>query len=265
MRKIIIYITLIFTTIFISCENEIDLDLDQSAQRLVIQGNVSNNDTSVAVLITKTGGLNQESDYETVNTAEVRLKYDGITLDIPSTGSGNYNYVGLIPELGKEYNLEVMIDGKTYKANTTFPSEIEANALTPEVDFVDPFVELQNSIKCKKGSNYLWYLSGKNGVPDPNYYLYVSPYFIENDGDSVIKTTSFYISFDGNLSVGDTITSFYRNIDAVTYDYFSELIEASYQDIGNLNPFNAKGNFDDVSVLGYFGSYYQSEAETVIK
>lgn len=242
-----------------SCEKEIDLKIDENDKKIVIQGNISNDESAVVVLITKSGQFHQTSDFQTVNTAEVSVLVDGVSHQIPFVGGGYYKYDGILPEEGKVYALTVEVEGDTYTAKTIYPKGVDASLV--DLDFIpgDSYIKIKNAIDFNKGKTYLKTKWAVNGV-FPSYSFYnLGRHVNENDGDTLHIEEYFYKEgtggFGSSFIPGDVLETFYYSLDATTYNYFEDLAFAGYQELGSLNPYNPKNNFDQLNVLGYFGAY----------
>ena len=120
MKKYI-YSTLIATSLlFTSCEEVIDLNLDQHEQRVVIDANlfVGENDYN-AIKLTYSSPFYSE-DYSFISTASVQITNTSTNESYPFTYTSNGNYVNanFNPETNATYELEIVVNGNTYKATS---------------------------------------------------------------------------------------------------------------------------------------------------
>lgn len=120
MKKYI-YSTLIAASLlFTSCEEVIDLNLDQHEQRVVIDANlfIGENDYN-AIKLSYSSPFYTEG-YSYISTASVQITNTSTNESYSFTYTSNGNYVNenFDPEINATYELEIVLNGNTYKATS---------------------------------------------------------------------------------------------------------------------------------------------------
>lgn len=129
MRRFQIYMVLIFCVAFISCEEVVDISLEESKPRLVIdasiewfKGTTGENQT---IRISRTAPFYKE-ETEGVENAQVALtSEDGTEFEFLHQQAGNYVNNNFVPRLNSKYKLEVKLEGEVYTATETFIPVVE--------------------------------------------------------------------------------------------------------------------------------------------
>lgn len=268
----------------VACEKDITIELDDSAEALVVDASIENGRPPLVILSRSLGFFSEINPdilaASFVRNAEVymsdgvnrhRLREDSVE-NIP--GSFLYFYTNdpsspstsIIGRLETSYNLEIKAEGKTYTANTTIPAITRRidSLWWEKVDKADDTNQVKLIIRAtdKPGfGNYIRYFTSTNGerfLPGLNSVF----------DDQVIDGTTYTFpvdrGFDKNLPVedyepffyrGDTVTIKVGEIDRVTYDFW-RTFEFSYQSVGNpfSSPVKVLSNISN-GALGYFGGY----------
>ena len=273
---------LIFISLFLfSCEKDIDLKLDPSENRLVVDANIENGRPPVVFLSKSidyfskiTPALLSESF---VHNAQVSVS-DGLqnvklvedTL-IDVTGNKIFYYTTpqgslFLGKINSTYNLNIQVGNELYTSTTTIPE------ITRRVDSIwweklpfsdDPKASrVMITAKDKPGlGDYIRYFTKVNSGP----FL---PGFTSVYDDDIIDGKTYTIplekGFDKNgifvdsLSYykrGDTVTFKLCQIDKNTYEFW-RTYEFSYQSIGNpfSSPVKIQSNISN-NALGCFSGY----------
>ncbi len=259
MRKIFFLIS-IFSISLISCEKEIDIDLNEAEQKIVIEGIVSNQEGKSFVKLTKSIPFDESSVYPTVSGATVVVEetFNGLvtTYNLVEESAGRYSNNNLIGHSGASYQLSVIAEGNTYEASSTMPTEVGiidyfveeffADQYFPNVVFLDP-AEESNNYRFK-----LW-INGE----------VVESIFLQDDtfSDGTINT-SILGDGENDVAIGDTIDIELRAIDRATYDYFFALSQnVSEQTAAPANPITNISN----GALGYFSAEASSSVNFIVQ
>ena len=236
--------------LFTSCEDVIDLDLENTEPRVVIEAVTDMNTSTINVDVTLTTDFFEQSGPDVVSDASVTLINEaGDAVDIPVNSDGRYSLSPIQIISGEKYTLEVIVEGETYTAETFAPYQVDI--LTIDTILNPPFFE--------GGDPFYQCLYAWNDTPaqENNYQLLT---FIN---DTIAGPLSFYDDdgLDGQLfirplmsivEIGDTVRFQLVSIDEETYDYFVEFQSAVSQGFNSTTPFNPQGNFNN-NALGYFG------------
>ncbi|MCD6092128.1 MAG: DUF4249 domain-containing protein [Bacteroidales bacterium] len=246
---------------FVSCEKIIDLDLNQTEDKMVVDAVLSNLPDQSVVRLSKSNALFSEDPYQEIEEANVTVKTaDGMSISFPEVEPGIYkneNFRGLE---GAEYHLE--IDWKEIS--------ISANSKMPKAILIDS-IELVVSERGFMGNDDIAY-SLKVHFSDPanqaNYYRFD---VFKNDtlyDGFIVSNDLFYNGIATNqLVMGyemqplDTICVQISSIDKANYSYFLVLSQSDSPFI--IAPGNPVSNLQG-NAIGYFGAYAQNRKYIII-
>lgn len=226
----------IISLLLVSCEKEVNIKLESSAPRVVVQGSIETNQPPVVVL-TSTMGFFSRVDLSTLqnsflHNAVIKVN-DGsrsVTLKEYTIDSGSFKFSVytvdtsslsniMFGENGKIYTLTIDLDGKTYKSSTKIPNP--------------------------QGFDTMWFaepLFAGDNTPDSALQLFVNYKDPDTTGDYVRAFTSrnnepFYYSsnFSDEVVNGKTInnigmaagyenTNGTRNRDSLIYFFPGETV-----------------------------------------
>jgi hypothetical protein len=251
MNNTYLYILSILGVIsFTSCEDVIDLELDNTDPRVVIEAITDMNTSSIEVDVSLTTDFFDESVPNVVTDASVTLINEaGDQTIIPVNAEGSYSLSPIDIVSGEKYTLEVVVDGETYTAETFAPFQVDIFAIDTLLE--PPFFEGGNPF-------FQCFYSWQDTPNEENHYQLRT--FIN---DTLSGPLAIYDDdgLDGQLFIrplmalvefGDTVRFQLLSIDKETYDYFVEFNAAVSQGFNSTTPFNPQGNFDNDG-LGYFG------------
>jgi hypothetical protein len=266
-----IWLLVTASTVFTSCEKEINLDLKNTSPKLVVEGNVLLGIDSVINL--QEVKLSLSANY-TGNTSPMPIT-NAVVVVNDGTNAYIYNHVGngvyrssFIAAINKTYKLIINYDGDEYNAYESlkaagagidslkvkyFPSALgspDGNFIT--VNTTDPLNER---------NFYLWQLFINEQLminPSPgNIYRAIQKDDFFN-GQPLIN----YLPFDNfPVVTGDVARLHQLNISEQMYNYYYSIfnLTASSPVSGDVPPGNIKGNIvnlnkPDKNALGYFGA-----------
>ncbi len=274
-----------------SCEKDINIELDPSQPKVVVDATIENGGNPIVY-------LSQSVDYFTKINAEVlseaflheakiivsdgsrqiQLKEYSFT---SATGVMVYYYsvrpqdLNFLGKVNSSYTMSIEVNGERYEAATTIPDttrRIDSLWYQPVPFSKDPD-EMNVFIKAtdRPGlGDYIRYFTKVNGQP----YL---PGFNSVYDDQIIDGRTYTIAidkgFDKNAGFNDSTAYFKRgdtvmiklcNIDKQTYDFW-RTFEFSFQSIGNpfSSPTRILSNFNN-DALGYFGGYAAQYKRVII-
>src|SRR5690606_12200770 len=117
MKKIGIIIAATASFLTSSCEEVVDLDLDQYEKRVVIDANLFVGEPEYNRIKLYYSAPFYADTYNYITTAQVQIKdIDTDELYVFShTANGTYTNPLFVPEIGATYELEIQYDGNTYK------------------------------------------------------------------------------------------------------------------------------------------------------
>ncbi|OYX80443.1 MAG: hypothetical protein B7Y83_18435, partial [Flavobacteriales bacterium 32-34-25] len=127
MKKILFPILILFIGLFSSCEEVIDLELDNATPRLVIEASIvwikgSSGNAQKIKLSTTTGYYDTEVPIVTGATISITNSENTVFnfTEIPDTGE--YVCIDFEPEIGETYTLNIIHNGETYTGTEIFQS-----------------------------------------------------------------------------------------------------------------------------------------------
>ncbi|MCB0284482.1 MAG: DUF4249 domain-containing protein [Calditrichaeota bacterium] len=269
MKKIIQLCLVILQALsMFSCEEVIDIDLNDADPKIVIEGTVTDQPGPYTVGITKTTDYYNPRDYPTIKEAQVSISDDsGFFERLTETTDGIYQTDSLQGMPGRTYTLTVQVDGQTYTATSTMQPATEIDSLF--------YRENEGGIRPKdqKGYDLVLMFIDTPGVEDfkrlkvyRNHKLQ-DGYFLYNgrlsDGNE-IEYDRIHVDFEPDDFVYVELLS----IDEATYEYYSTLDNAiassSGSKIQTKVPANPKNNISG-DALGYFGAFTVRSDSIVIK
>lgn len=249
--------------VFLSCEKVIDVDLNESNPKIVIEANYSAEDSTVRVRITKTSSYFDNTSSPVVDDATVTIIDElGATQSVISIGNGVYELTNYVSAFNTTYRMEIVQNGVLYS------SECKMN---PVVNLEDITYEFFPGFFGTEGG-YAIYMNFNDPAGVENYYAAV----ISRNGVPYSKLTEIITQddqlTDGNLverplfaseffALNDTIELELKSIDKHIYAYINEAISTASQSSGapgNPNPVWSNG------ALGYFSCYSSSRKEVII-
>lgn len=239
----------------ISCEDVIDVDLDTTEPRLVIDAsidwlkNTPGNEQKIR-LSTTTGYYNDE--FPTVSGAHVTISNSSNTVFsfTENPGTGEYVCTNFQPVIGENYTLTILLNGETYTAT---------EKMMGVVDIEDNIQ--QNNAGGMAGDEIEITYYYKDDGSQLDYYLYsykipqvaFPQYEVEDDDDTQGGLTPVYFS-DEDLKSGDIVNIKLYGISKRYYEYFRKLLNASGNDGNPFStvPTDVRGNVINQTNNGNF-------------
>lgn len=256
MSRLISYLSavLLAATLF-SCQKVIQLDLKEMKQKNVIEGFITEGETTHYISITKTLSFDENKEYPTVDNATVVVSDNiGNTANFILVAPGVYETVGFLGVSGRTYTITVTIDGEVFKADSKMPSVSILNDL-----------EL---ITIPFGQQFFTAVVPKfqDEINVENFYLF--DVIINGDKQSGI-TVRDDKSFEGQVNQQplfdfvestDTVKVVLHCIDKLAYKYLFS-VAANTGSIAS--PANPDSNFGN-KCLGYFSARVTSDKTIVV-
>ena len=256
MRKnsTILFIILVVTFSFTSCEKVIQLDLGSSVPQLVIQGNVYDQLGPYQVTISRTVNFDTPNIYPAVTNATVNISdNEGNSEELSQSAAGTYVTSNLRGIPGRTYNLTVNVYGQSYSASSFMRKGVHIDS----VYFKNAFF----------GGRKLVALNFNN--PPGQEYFYRAIHFVNGRqatgfsvfSENTIKADTISYSFmsttnrkptvaDPDLVKGDVISVWLECIDKGVFEYFRTANSEGGQ---NASPANPVSNITN-GALGYFSA-----------
>lgn len=253
MNKLLYFLAAI---IFISCEDVVEIDLNESAPKLVIEAtmhrNLADSASTSFVKLTTTAPF-FENVIPEVTTATVTITDEnGISYDFVYTQNGMYEGTIFIED-NVAYTLEVLYEGETYSATESIEkvAPLEFVEQNDDGGFSGDEIELKAFFTDPAGvENYYFFegLSNRGNVYDTFY----DEFF---DGNPIF---GFYVVED--LEAGDEVNFQLSGVDEQFYNFMLILLQQGSDDSGGpfeTQPATVRGNIVNLTdqqnfPLGYF-------------
>ncbi len=254
-----ILLILVLSTLIVACTKNINVDVNNAIPQVVIEANLCNvvGDTNSGyVQVSKTVNYSALNSPNYVTDATVFLSDNlGNKDTLVQTLPGRYKFKNEGTP-GITYNLEVIVDGKSYQAKSTMPA---ANYLDTIISIPSFFGGKTNNvivpIFLDKGGekNYYRYIQYVNGQRQPQVHINDDQF---NDG---LYTQYGIFNGERDVLVNDTVTIDLQSIDASAYLYWYSLEQNQ-----STTPSNPVSNFTNGG-LGYFSAYSQYTRSIIVQ
>lgn len=258
MKKIF-FVSILASALFASsCQQVIEIELNDQDAAIVIEGNISDQPGPYTVMISKTVNFSDPNVFPGVSGAFVVI-YDNVgNIDtLTETTAGNYVTSSIQGVPGRTYTLAVTSEGKTYTAHSTMPQAISLDSLV--------LVESGGF----GGSPFYIIPEWQDPLGTGNYYRNVEYVngervgaFLYDDAfsDGLVNGQPL-LNFTTVLEPGDTVRVEFSCIDAASYLYFFSMEQTANNNTAA--PANPESNFDN-DALGYFNAHTYSVKSVVI-
>ena len=229
-----------------SCEKVIKIDLNDTEQKVVIEGTILRGDTLQRIRITKTQNFDESTNPPPVDDAVVTVVDDlGNAATFTSVGNGWYQVTSYPGVEGRTYTLSAVVDGTTYSGSSTMPFYQPLADLL--VDFYpfgsDTLIAVVPAHFDQQGiANYYQFHVYRNGKRDKGIFIQDDQF---TDGNLTIQPL-----FVQDLVVGDTVRVDFFCIDKPVHTYFNQL---SVNLSSSATPANPISNLSG-GCLGYFSA-----------
>lgn len=211
MKKYFLSTICFLALCFSGCEEDINLELVGSAQKIVIEGCIENNQ-SPQVIVTRNSPLSQSIDFSSILVTNAKVYVsDGIItdtlhMDTLLTTSVPFVYVGskIKGEAGHTYSLTVIVDNAIFASTTRIPEPVKLDsvwwkAYPPETEYGTATARLSDPVGY--GNAYKWFAKrpvkiklDDSGVPIILNRRYIAPMGSTFD-DKFIDGKSFEFSY----------------------------------------------------------------------
>lgn len=262
MRKIVL---IIFANLLLySCERVIDVDLNEAAPAIVIEGNLSNIQKVAEVKISMTSSYFDTLPSDKISGANVTVISDfGEKYILNEIENGIYKTDITWFKEGSTYQLFVETNDKIYEATSTLNQPV----LIDSINFYyedSPFFESGYYVNV--------YLTDPPGIK--NYYRlkYLKNGLLQNTIDDLILFNDRYL--DGNaieitlynqpFELNDTITVQLISLDGGAFEYLRTFHEMVNNNPGSAAPANPNSNISN-GALGYFSAWSSNTKSAIIQ
>lgn len=260
MKKITLYLILLIAVFSTSCEDVIEVDLDNAPPKLVIEAAInwkkgtSGNQQRIK-LTTTTGFYSTEIPKVSGATVYIKNSTNVVFTFSEITNTGEYTCATFVPVINETYTLTVISNGNTYTATETLKP---VTAITKIV---------QNNQGGFTGNEKEIKTFYQDPAGEPNYYLYKYVYSNQVKSNFYVDQDEFFngneffsISQNDELKKDDKIEVSHFGISKAYYNYMSVLVSIAGNNGGGpfqSPPATVRGNIINTTdsanyPLGYF-------------
>lgn len=241
-----------------SCQQVIDIELNDKDAALVIEANVTDQPGPYTVTLTKSVNFSDPNIFPGVSGAFVTLADDAGNMDtLIETSAGVYVTNSFTGVAGRTYTVRVVSEGTTYTASSYMPVLITLDSLVLE------------STSSFGGDQYYIIPQWQDPAGTGNRYRCIE--YVNNErvgaflyddafSDGLINGQPL-LNFQTELMSGDTVRVEMQCIDPAVYLYFYSMEQTANN--GTAAPANPETNFDN-DALGYFNAHTVSVRTVVI-
>jgi hypothetical protein len=256
---VILHIFLALMTIFglSDCEKVINVDLNEAAPHIVIEGLITDGLGPYTVTISKSGSYFNQPTLPPVSGAMVIITDNYGTIDtVKEKTPGIYITSKTIGIPGLTYTVKVLSEGQEYDGSSTIHSHVNIDSLTlvksesSRIDFGgnnqrESHFELHCFFKDPPEKNFYRIKSIRNdSINTQSYRLYDDQY--TNGEETELRVA--------NASAGDTFRIELMSLDEQTYGYYRTLADLLHTNpVFGSTPANPNTNLSN-GALGYFGA-----------
>jgi len=255
-----IFFFLITIVLFSACTEVIEVELKESDIQIVIEG-ILKDDSTQMVKISKSGNFTQNTGFEKVSNAIVRIEDEsGNIWDLNETESGLYEAINNVIS-GKTYKLSVESEGEQYEAQSFLFAPVALDTIS--VESFGPGGGGPN------GRLTLFVGLNDPGVAENFYRVRLTINDTIQSGYNVfddLTSNGAYLERpirDSNIESGDVVKVDLLTIDKATYDYFNSLADIEGQGLNASVPYNPITNLNN-NALGYFSAQSVSSKVVIV-
>jgi len=254
MRKkefLYVFVVLLLT---VSCRKVIDLEVNETEPKMVIEANYDAVKEEVLVKISKSINVFAAENYPAITGAEVQIiDENNVATSLVDQGDGTYLVENYTPIYNSSYKMVIEADGTTYKASDSLPSIVSLDSIEPEFQeenlFIDSGYVLFINLTDPLGPNYYRVIRNENG----EYADEAGDLFLFDDG--LTEGNAQRVPLFANLyQPGDSISIELISYSEHSFKYYqllSDIANGSAQSAAPANPTYSWTN----KALGHFATY----------
>jgi hypothetical protein len=254
MRRIqlpLLYSLLIASFFLVGCETVIDVDLNDSDPRLVVEAYLTNVPGAAEVTLSRSTSYFETEPVQMVIGATVTIEDDnGGVFQLTESSPGVYQNANLVGIPGRTYTLNVATDQETVTGSGQMPNVVPIDSLSPQIINApiggsDDFIVLRCHYTDPAGEvNYYRPLLSVNGTPTTDISV-----FDDRSNDGIATALPV---FSDAMESGDSVTVSLWSIDQTNYYYYNGLADnLGSGNGGSAAPGNPDNNLSG-DVLGVF-------------
>ena len=249
------------------CQKVINVDLNNAAPRIVIEGLINDRRGPYSITLTKSGSYFNQPELPSVSGAEVTITDNtGTTDTLKETAPGIYLTSRTKGIPGRTYTLKVLSENIEYKGTSTMLNHVDIDSLTlvkSEFQRIDLGGNNHNRIHYEihcffrdppQKNFYRFKVFKNDSINTQSYRLYDDQY--TNGEETELRVSG--------AEAGSTYRIELQSIDQPTYGYYRTLSDLIFSNpLFGSTPANPNTNLSNGS-LGYFGTAAISSKTIVI-
>lgn len=247
---------LVLTLALNACTDVIEIDLNSSNPKFVIEGKISNRVGDCEVKITKTTDFFNPDFPPPVQNAEVIIyDHQGDTLTLLETFPGVYTHPTGTAVTGRTYTLSIKAEGQSFSAQSIMPVLVPLDSVSQQLAIrqtpgKDPNYNLVAHFKDPEGIGNRYRMRVFKGPLLEDNNLVQSDESLIKDGSTVTLPMRGV-----NYKTGESALLELWCVDPVLYQYFSTLQNSNTAPGQGISaaPGNPLSNLSN-GALGYFGA-----------
>ena len=246
MKKKLLTLLALLTVLFSACEKVIDLDLEDSEARIVIEANLNDLGVDQLIRVTKTVAFGTDRKSDPVSSASVVVRSSANEeITFVYDRDGYYRAQNFQVRPGLKYNLQIESGGEYYQSSVTMPTyvAIDSVGVSKEKIFTEeryyPTFKFYDPTQV---NNYYLYEIAINNSPMRFAATYNDKF---NDGKYV---THEIADRTIDLELNDEVKVIRYCVDASVYKFWNDFQAANP---GGAAPGNPSSNISN-GALGYF-------------
>jgi hypothetical protein len=236
-----------------ACKKIINVNLNDAAPQIVIEGVITNAPGPYQVQISKTVNFSDANVFPAVSGAVVKISDNNtsITDVLTETSPGIYTTHVISGVPGHAYKLSVVTGGQTYTASSVMPQPVPLDSISFQKtsSFNKTTINVSPNYQDPAGiNNYYTFTQYVNSKKLPTVLAFDDRL---TDGKYVTRILRLDSSY---INLGDTVQVKMNCVDQNTFNYFYTLVQVSgnstFQSVTPSNPVSNISN----NALGYFSA-----------
>lgn len=249
---------LVVAILFWSCEEKIEVNLNEVTPKVVIESYITNSENPIIVKITKSQAFFNQQSFMPVEKALVKLESGNTKERLNEEGGGYYLSSRIQGIAGRTYTLQVATGGETYGASVVLPAAIPIDTVyfRPGIfqsDSLNAVIEFRDPVKSENYYRIKVYYNRRYAVND--YFLVTDAF---TNGEKIVAPV-----YNHNFTAGDTVAVELLNLERNTWRYFKALSESIQQGVNSQAPGNPPSNLSG-DALGIFGAWSSTFRRVII-
>ncbi len=265
LNNLLLIISAVILLLLTRCEKIIDVDLNDAGPTLVIEGNLSLNDSTVKVKLSETGSYFGNGQLQKISGAIVSLEdSEGNVFSIEEKEKGLYIYDMISAVPGNSYKLSVRYNDMLYSAVSFLNPKVRIDSVGYEkyekTRFYEEWYRINLFFEDPPGKENYYrinlYKNGKLMSTGVNLIVF---------DDSGLDGKFIHVRLrDQRFSKNDRVYIEMMAIDKPVWKYFSTLRDVADLNPGSPAPANPISNFNN-GALGYFSAWSCDTKFIIIK